>query len=165
MRGSHVEILFDHLYWVRDRVLDSAARLPPKAFVSADTVTTRDLRATLVHELDVEWSWRQRLRGAPPAEWDPDAELRPADYETVASLAGHWRRDELEMRAWLASLSDEALATAWTDDGPARLPLWYFLIHIQTHALQQLSDAATLLARAGESVGEIDFLDYADPRV
>jgi len=164
MRVTDIEILFNHLYWVRDRLLEAAARLPPERFVSPDTVATRDLRATLVHELDVESSWRRRLRGAPAETWGPDAELRPADFPTVGTLAERWRRDEAEMRAWLAGLSDEALSAVWSDAGEPGFPLWFYLVHVQTHALQQFSDAATLLARAGQSPGELDFLWYADTR-
>jgi hypothetical protein len=32
------------------------------------------------------------------------------------------------------------------------------------HAIQQFSDAATLLTKAGHSPGELEFLEFADPR-
>jgi len=80
MRTSEATTLIDHLYWTRDLVLDAASQLDATAFTSTETVTTRDLRATLVHELDVQWSWRERLKGADWEEWGPDAELRAEDY-------------------------------------------------------------------------------------
>ena len=155
--------LFDHLYWVRDRLLAAARDAGPGTFTSTDTVTNRDLRATLVHELDVQWSWRERLRGADWAEWGEDAELRGDDYPTLEAVAEHWRRDEAEMRAWLASLTDADL------DAPPvreedRLPLWHFVMHLISHGIQQFSEAAVLLTRAGHSPGDIGFLEFVASR-
>jgi uncharacterized damage-inducible protein DinB len=153
--------LFDHMYWVNRVLLDAAADLPPERWAEPTTVTTRDLRATLVHELDVEWSWRLNVQGKPMEEWGEDEELKPEDYPDVATLAEHWRRDEAEMRAWLDGLSEADLvadaSSAFTKD---RRPLWHYLLHIVTHASQQQADAATLLTPAGRSPGELDFLAY-----
>jgi uncharacterized damage-inducible protein DinB len=165
MRKAHVLSLFDHMYWANGRLLDAAAGLPPDAFTAPSTITTRDLRATLVHELDVEWSWRLNAQGKPMEEWGPDEDLQPEDYPDVATLREHWRRDEAEMRAWLDSLSDDGLETptssAFTSD---RRPLWQYLLHILIHAAHQQADAATLLTVAGRSPGEIGFLEYLRSR-
>ena len=37
-------------------------------------------------------------------------------------------------------------------------------MHIVTHALQSFGEAGVLLAAAGQSVGDVDFLDYYDDR-
>lgn len=161
MRKREMIQLFDYMYWVNRRLLDAAARLPPGAFTEPCTVTTRDLRATLVHELDVEWSWRLNVQGKPLEEWGADEDLRPDDYPDVATLREHWRRDEGAMRAWLQSLSDEQIAgevpSAFTGD---RRPLWQYLMHIFTHATQQQADVATLLSLAGRSPEDIGFPEY-----
>jgi uncharacterized damage-inducible protein DinB len=167
MDDAVVRALFDHLYWVNRRLLAAAARLSTEEFTSPTTpetpivVTTRDLRATLVHELDVEWSWRLNLQGKPIDEWGPDEELKPEDYPDVRTLRERWARDEAEMRAWLEGLSDKDLArltsSAFTND---QRPLWHYLLHITTHAAQQQADAATLLTLKGASPDELDFLAY-----
>jgi uncharacterized damage-inducible protein DinB len=163
MRTSEATTLFDYLYWTRDAVLIAAAELEAGEFTGTDTVTTRDLRATLVHELDVQWSWRERLKGADWDEWGPDADLTADDYPTIESLREHWTRDEADMRAWLASLTDADL------DAPPvreedRLPLWHFVMHLVSHGIQQFSEAAVLLTRAGHSPGEIGFLEFVGSR-
>ena len=61
MQPSEVQLLFDYLYWMRDQILGAASEAT-KTFVDEEPVTIRDLRTTLVHELDVEWSWRLRLQ-------------------------------------------------------------------------------------------------------
>jgi uncharacterized damage-inducible protein DinB len=165
MQAADILTLFDHMYWVNHQLLDAAARLTPAQFREPTLMTTRDLRATLVHELDVEWSWRLNLQGRPPEESGPDEELQPEDYPDVQSLREHWTRDEAEMRAWLGTLSEEDLqrpvSSAFTND---RRPLWQYLLHVVTHAAQQQADAATLLSLGGRSPGELDYLAYLRSR-
>ena len=164
MRTSDATTLFDHLYWVRDAVLRAAAGLDADEFTATDTVTNRDLRATLVHELDVLWRWRERLMGAAWVEWGEDAERRGDDYATVEAVAEHWRRDEADMRAWLASLTDADLdATPVRDED--RQPLWHYVMHLYSHGLQQFSEGSVLLTRAGQSPGDIGFLEFVQATV
>ncbi|HUG47159.1 MAG TPA: DinB family protein [Candidatus Limnocylindria bacterium] len=160
MDHAAISQLFDDMYWVNHRLLDAAGRLP-RSELTREAATTRNLRATLVHELDVEWSWRLALQGRPIEELGEDVELRPEDYPDLESIRRHWARDEAEMRAWLDSLADEQLAAeivpALSDDSR---PLSQYLLHIVFHAAQQQADAATLLTAAGESPGELGFLEY-----
>jgi uncharacterized damage-inducible protein DinB len=159
MQKADVDVLVDYLYWMRDRILTAAEKLEHAWFVSPETVTTRDLRATLVHELDVEWSWRLNLQGR---NVEDEEDLKPEDYPDVATIRDHWRRDEAEMRAWLDSLTDEDIAapvhSALTADDR---PLWQHLLHIVFHATQQQADAATLLTLAGHSPGDIGYPEMA----
>ncbi len=159
MRVSDAATLIEHLYWVRDRLLRAAGALEASEFTASETVTSRDLRATLVHELDVQWSWRERLKGADWDEWGPDAELRAEDYPTVDAVAEHWQRDEAVMREWLASLTDADLDAPPVRDED-RQPLWQYVMHLYSHGLQQFSEAAVLLTRAGHSPGDIGFLEF-----
>lgn len=164
MRADDLTLLFDHLYFVRDRIMD-AARQAPTALVDPAAPTIRDLRTTLVHELDVEWSWRERLDGPTPTAFDDTiAELTVEDLPDLDAIADRWRTDEAEMRAWIARLGDEGLAGECRAESPSRHPLWYHLIHLYTHGIQQFSDAAVLLTAAGQSPGELDFLDFVERR-
>jgi uncharacterized damage-inducible protein DinB len=167
MRRRDLETLFGFSYWMKDRVLDCAGKLTRAEFLAPSGVTTRDLRATLVHTLDVEWSWRARLRGQPEEVWKKELPL--SDYPTAKALIDHWQRDEREMKAWLATLDDETLAqdhdlvpSSAMSTPKKRYPLWYYVLHIHTHTQQQLGDAAVLLTRMRQSPGNIEFLDYAD---
>ncbi len=140
MRHPDIVTLFDFMYWVNHRLLDAADRLALEQFSAPSTTTTRDLRATLVHALDVEWSWRLNLQNRLAGD---EVELTPADFPDIASLRERWERDEAEMCTWLATLTDQHLASevasTFTRD---RRPLWQYLVHILTHAAQQQADAA-----------------------
>ena len=160
MRRTDVATLFDFNYWANRQLVDAAASATAEQFVAPPKFTYRGLRGTLVHTLDVEWSWRIRLRGERPDLWDTS--LADADYPTAVALAEHWARDEAEMRAWLAGLTDDDLAAIVDLSNSDRFPLWYYLVHIVTHGEQQRRDAALLRRSFGRVVPELEFLDYAD---
>jgi uncharacterized damage-inducible protein DinB len=156
-----MRLLVEHLQWTNRRLLDAAARLPEGAWGTDEHVTVRDLRATLVHELDVEWSWRLALEGRPETEWGSDAELQPEEFPTLASLRERWTAESKALGDWVASLSDADLAEPTHPGLSSRpLPRWMFVEHLVSHGAQQAADAATLLTAAGASPGDIGFLEY-----
>ena len=89
MNKADVESLIDWMYWVNHRLLAAADGLDNAKFRAASKVTTRGLRDTFVHELDVEWSWRENIRGKALDEWGTDEELKPDDFPDLASLHSH----------------------------------------------------------------------------
>ena len=160
MRNQDLVALFDYSYWATWTILAAVKAMPIEAFTEPVTITWRNLRDTLVHTLDVEQSWRRRLLGEPKEVWD--AELSAEGFPTPAELETYWRSDAAEMRAWLAELDDAALA-ATVDLGPKdRFPLWYFLVHVVTHGIEQRRDAATLIKYFGAEPPELEFLWFAD---
>lgn len=160
MRRAELATLIDYNYWAHRRVLATAARLTDAQFTLRSVIVGRDLRATLVHTLDVECSWRRRLQRRPEAEWKKA--LAVTDYLNVRSLTDHWTRDEAEMRAWVATLDDGALARGADLDPREQYPLWYYVVHMVTHSQQHRAESAQLLTQLGQSPGDLDFLDYAD---
>jgi uncharacterized damage-inducible protein DinB len=153
--------MVEHLWWTNRRLLDAAQRLPDSAWTADQHLTQRGLRATLVHELDVEWSWRLALEGRPESEWGEAAELRPEDFATITGLRERWTAESAALRTWLETLSDEDLAAEAHPGLSSRpLPLWMFVEHLVSHGAQQAADAATILSAAGASPGDIGFLEY-----
>ena len=160
VQALKAETLFDYSYWATRQLLAKAAEASGETFRASADITYRGLRATLVHALDVERSWRLRLQGEPAEVYD--AQLQPETFVDVGSLAEAWAEDEMQMREWLATLEEDTMNEV-VDLGPDdRFPLWTFLLHIITHSTQQRRDAALILERAGHSPPELDFLYYAD---
>jgi uncharacterized damage-inducible protein DinB len=159
MRHEEVGALVDYLFWVRDQVLAATASLAEGEFRSGETVTTRDLRATLVHQLENEWAWRIRLsQGEFPA-----AGLGAEDYPSLGVLVKRWHREEQELRTWFERVSDLQLDSRPPGEENV-LSLWQYLVYVVTHGTQQFSEAAVLLTRLGHSPGEIGFLRYCTDR-
>lgn len=160
MPSPDIASLFEFLYWLRDRALSRAAELATAEFLDPKTVAYRDLRSTLVHELDVERSWRLRLQGAPRDVWD--VVLASTDYPDPATIADQWQLEEGETLDWLADLTDDDLAAPTTANGLEGFPLSTYLVHVVMHGVESLSAAAILLDRTGHSMGDVGFLDFVD---
>ena len=157
-----VGLLLDYLYWLRDRVLAAADGLEGDAFQRTAAVHGRDLHATLAHEIDVEMSWRGRLRGQPEDSWGTAAEVRPEHVPTLAAVRDRWAVEEAEMRAWVGSLSEAELAASVTANRLEGYALSVYLLHVVEHGVTELSSAAAILHELGRSTGELGVLNALD---
>ena len=107
MLQRDVLALFDYNYWANWKIFAASAEVPPEQFTALTSVTWRNLRGTLVHTLDVEQSWRRRLRGEDKSVWDVEL---PADrFASAAALEEYWRTDAEEMLGWLGEFDDEGM--------------------------------------------------------
>src|SRR4029453_6898498 len=70
VRAADVIALLDYTAWANRQILAAARAGGPETFPAPTDVTYRNLRGTLVHTLDVERSWRDRIRGLPEEQWD-----------------------------------------------------------------------------------------------
>jgi uncharacterized damage-inducible protein DinB len=161
-----LRVLYEYNCWMNERILETAARVTPAQFAAprpeGTRLTPRNLQDNLVHILDVEWSWRERARGASQEVWE--VELAVEDFPDVASLASRWREESAIMREYLAGLNDEDLERPFQLGEDRQVPLWQILLHAINHGTLARVEAAVLLTHYGHSPGDLDFLDYADPR-
>jgi uncharacterized damage-inducible protein DinB len=157
-----VPLLFDYLFWLRDRVLRAAEGMGDEAFRNTPAVHGRDLRATLVHEIDVELSWRGRLQGLPESAWGQEAGLDPEQYPSLASVIEHWHADERKTRDWLTGLTPAELAAQVAVNGLEGYPLEVYLLHVVEHGVTELTSAAAILHELGRSAGELGVLNALD---
>ena len=157
-----IPLLFDYLFWLRDRIIRAATGLTDEAFRATPVAHGRDLRATLVHELDVELSWRGRLQGLPESAWGADAGLDPERYPRLADLVHQWALDEAKTRAWIGRLAQTDLASPVTVNGLEGYPLSIYLLHVVEHGVTEFTSAATILDGLGVPPGELGLLNALD---
>jgi len=160
VRADDVRILLRYTSWANRQVLSAAVEAGPETFIAPSSVTYRNLRDTLVHALDVERSWRDRVRGLPREVWD--SSLDPTAFDSAEQLAERWADEDRELKAWLSRIDDDAMAATVDLGGRDVFPLWFYLVHVVTHSAEQRRDAAVLLRLAGHPPPDIEFLWYAD---
>jgi len=160
---SVVNELFNHNYWARDRQLQACAALTEDQFLRPLGSSFPSVRDTLAHLVAVEWIWLERWRGRSPRSLLP-----PEDFPTVAAVSERWHQVESEMRQYLASLSEEALANpityvntrgqTWT------YILWRMMLHVLNHQSYHRGQVTTLLRQLEVQAPEVDFLVAHDTR-
>jgi uncharacterized damage-inducible protein DinB len=153
-----IPFLLDYLYWMRDRVLETAAALGADEFPGGPRMHGRDLRATLAHEMDVEMSWRGKLQGLPVAQWGPDAEIKPERFATLRDLVDGWQEDERKTRSWLAGLTLADLDAPTSVNGLDGRSLAVYLLHAVEHGVTEFAIASGLLDELGHEVGDLSIL-------
>lgn len=168
MNLDDIKLMYEYNYWANKRILNACANVSAEQY-AADT-PYGNLRATLVHLLDAEWSWRmafqrhyvpidQIAQAGDAVLWD-SIEITTADLPTVDALKARWQQDEQEMRAYLDSLNDDdmhGLVRYMIPGGITRERVfWQCLIHVVNHGTQHRSEAAALLTSYGQSPGGMD---------
>ena len=105
MNKNDLLVLYDYNYWANARILNAAARITPEQFISPANLSFGSLRGTLVHILGAEIVWRLRCQEGISLPALPSE----AEYPTVEALRTGWAGEEQQMRAYLASLTDQSL--------------------------------------------------------
>lgn len=159
MRSTDIQLLFAYNAWANRRLLDTAEQLSTAQFVGTIIVPhLGSARMILVHLLDAEWGWRLRLQDLP----DPGP-LVDAQFPTLATLRSYWEAEQVELQAFLASLTDADMdrVIRYGVEGRQRVRvMWHCLAHIVTHSAQHRSELAATLTELGYSPGDLDFSDY-----
>ncbi len=150
--------LYDYNYWANARVLNAAARLAPEQFTAPAGLSHGSLRGTLAHILGAEMVWRLRCAEGISLSALPSEQ----DFPTVEVLRARWQNEEHKMRAYLNSLSDEALNQPvqykTTKGVPFQNVLWNLLVHLVNHGTQFRAEAGVALTAYGQSPGDLDLL-------
>ncbi|HTP07287.1 MAG TPA: DinB family protein [Anaerolineae bacterium] len=161
MNKNDILTLYDYNYWATARALNAAAQLTPDQFTAPAGLSHGSVRGALTHILSAEMVWRLRLAEGVSLTALPTEKDFPS---AVDALRERWADEEAKMRAYLNSLTDEALNRPvqykTTKGVPSENILWNLLVHVVNHGTQFRSEAAVALTSYGHSPGDLDLLAF-----
>jgi uncharacterized damage-inducible protein DinB len=165
MKVDEIKLLYDYNDWADARLLAACARVSPEQYAAPTSYGHGSLRATMVHILDNIWQQRITLQGyyqkplADEAAYDA-TELHEDTFPTLGVLRERWALEQMEMRAYLDTLTEETLNSTFRYVIPGAIRervVWHILIDLIIHATQHRSEVAALLTSYGQSPGDFDF--------
>jgi uncharacterized damage-inducible protein DinB len=156
---------FGYNYWANQRILTQMAKLSEAELTAPDQVNHGSAFDLLRHTLDTEWGWRIICEDGVMTPYLWEVEQLP----DLDSIVRFWQKEREHTLNYLQALSDEELEQAVDfgtiqENQPKTAKRWHLLIHILYHSANHRSELARYLTECGHSPGDVDFLDYLDPK-
>ena len=153
MSRDDLRSLVDYHYWATYRLLEAVEPLDPDQFTRDMKSSFPSVRDTLSHLHSAEWIWLSRLRGRSPTAFLPhDRFARPADAR------GAWRDTEADMRGYVDSVDEAALAAVLEyrlmNGQPGATPVGRILQHVVNHGTYHRGQVTTMLRQLGAAPGK-----------
>ena len=152
--------LFAYTAWANASVLDAATALGADAWTRRLGGSFPSLQAVLAHTAGGERVWLDRWTGRAPTTF-PAFTVDPS----IADLREAFRAVEAERAAWLATLSDDALAapypyTLFSGESSAE-PLADQVTHLTNHSTYHRGQAAAMIRAMDAAPPPTDFIRWA----
>ena len=145
--AEHSRSLVAYTVWANDKVLHATSRLSTEEFV--------EVRDNLTHLLGTQQFWYAR--------WTGEAYQDHA-YETFAQLHAAYQESHRELTSIAAALTDESWQRReawWTEFGyQHELEIGKTVTQVVTHGIQHRSEVAVVISAAGQSPGDLDYLNF-----
>jgi uncharacterized damage-inducible protein DinB len=152
--------LYAHSTWATTKILDCAAKLTDEQWNQPSDFVQRSLHEILFHSMGAEIAWRMTCEeGARPTH-----RAQITDFPTVESLRVRWEQQQADVQRFIASLSDDALASPFevrnADGSVFNMVRWHMLMSAVLHNIQHRAEAAAILTQLGHSPGDLDLVFF-----
>jgi uncharacterized damage-inducible protein DinB len=159
LSASTARELLLYMLWA-DRLVLAAVRQVREEDLTRDAgVSFKSILGTLAHILGSERMWLSRFLGISLGRV-PSIQ----DFPDLMSWITGWEETASQLEAFLASLTDEQLATplTWTNTrGESHThPLWHPVSHMVNHATYHRGQVVSLLRQMGYPVPATDLIVY-----
>jgi uncharacterized damage-inducible protein DinB len=129
--------------------------LPQAQFTQPVAYSIGSVRDQIVHLMSVDDIWFSPLRGLDVPDW-----LDPAAFDDRDTIRAHWDSIEQHMRAYLADLRDDMLATKPLAGEDENLLLWQVLLHVVNHGTDHRAQILRILHDMGVKTVSQDYIFY-----
>ena len=160
MKTTDLLTLYDYNYWASARIQGALLQVTPEQFCEGNPSSHGSLRGTLVHTLFAQNIWRRRMQG----EEMPGDLPHNDQFASPQTLVDAFQTEEMHLRAYLASLSDDDLQDIVHYKSLKGVPQqsirWHIFSHLLNHCTQHHAEAAAMLTDFGFSPGDVDMILY-----
>jgi uncharacterized damage-inducible protein DinB len=150
--------LYEYNDWANKRYLAVAERLTEEQLFRQQGHSWDSVHAVLVHMMSSERMWPQRWRG------ETGTFLDPRDFPTIASVRAYWVDVQNNLRAFIATQTDESLLREITFTNPRgetfTLPLWQMAVQPPNHNTHHRSELAAMFALMNVPHPEEEIVQY-----
>jgi uncharacterized damage-inducible protein DinB len=155
MTIAHLQRLYTYNQWANQRVWDCVLKLNEEQFRQHSSYSVGSVHEQLVHTLEVERLWLDRVQGKTPDPW------RGIDIiSNRPQIRSEWDLIEVKWQQYLAALSEAALneeITFISITGNARrvMQRWEGIMQAINHATDHRAQTLALIHQmGGESVAQ-----------
>ena len=151
--------LFQHNAWASLKLLDFCARLSEKQLSATSVGTYGSIRDTIVHLIEGEISYVERVNGKLPENpppWDPF----PA-FEVLAQ-AVRWTGDEL-LKLALSAHSDTLVVENFPE-GTEQYKLTDLMVQAVTHSTEHRTQVSTIITQLGLEPPDMSSWQWMDEK-
>lgn len=162
INNEYLVLLFDHHYWAMNQLVEVMSTLSEEQFTAPSTHFYQGTaKQTLLHILDVDWSWMQWCMGLPGKDYLWEVRTLP-ELDTMQHFL---KEEEKRVKVYVSALTEQELDTEidfGIESGGAtrRTSRWKILLHLITHAIEHKTELGHFLTECGHLPGELDFMHY-----
>ena len=158
MDTDDISLLFDYHYWALNHLLNHLLKLSTEQLAKPSPhLYHKSAYQTILHLLDVDWSWIQICMDLPGTEYIWEVEDLP-DLEAVSAFLV---REEIRVKSYVKGLGKIDLTKMIVFGKPIQQQEQKFiLLHIVNHGTEHRTELGHFLTECGNSPGELGLVYY-----
>src|SRR5262245_59173446 len=164
MNVGEIQQLYAYTEWANALVLDAADKLPADELLRNVQISHGSILGTLAHMAGAEWIWLERWHGHSPTSEDAWRPWTTEQCTSLKQLRTNWQPVIDKRRAYIAGLTDSAIAREMSfkrlNGETYSMPLVHQMQHVVNHATLHRGQVVGMIRQLGVPPPATDFLFY-----